>query len=654
MTRPEPPNHVSTPGEPVSDAARALAGGLLACGFAERILLLTVEATPSPLDRAIEGRIAGRKGSLQIVPLPRDPVAASRDLAAALAQELPDGIVNRSFHAIAAWAAVRDAVAGGSRLLELPGLDDEALVRCLAETDLGSLRWNVVDLARRIGRGSTITLRGGGRERSFPLGDARPSDFLAPPLMRGAVASLPGAVAVAGLPGDSTLLIGLHPDARHDAGPLEHSRSLGTVTVLGPDGQPAGDAVRTATVLVDGIEIMRDGSIVAGEESPSSTPARKRRGSIGRRIDAARRLLSGMPIRTFAADGGRVTIAGPLTAQAAWLRGLTGKPVGRLESTGSFLAGGLRRRLGPDDVVVSALGGPRSRLERIGDREAGWLEVPTYARMVLPLTALREKGLEAFAAASESAKEPLRYIRTKRLGWRTVAADPASLRRFEERYHVPTMIDRHGPEAAIRPPESLLEECGRAELLEIIHEDRTVGLSLFRPTSPRAELLQIGVLDGDETWLRMRILSLCYALPALQCAQRDLAEYDLGRSPPFPWHPVLNFKSKWGAGVDPGPASDRLHVRLPAAAPATWNLLTRSGLIALRRDGRPVALVAVDAASDLGRLREVAVPGIDEILVITDGVAGDAVVAALADVRNPRPIRFAARGELDRLASIVG
>jgi hypothetical protein len=48
------------------------------------------------------------------------------------------------------------------------------------------------------------------------------------------------------------------------------------------------------------------------------------------------------------------------------------------------------------------------------------------------------------------------------------------------------------------------------------------------------------------------------------------------------------------------------------------------------------------------------VPGIDEILVITDGVAGDAVVAALADVRNPRPIRFAARGELDRLASIVG
>jgi hypothetical protein len=179
-------------------------------------------------------------------------------------------------------------------------------------------------------------------------------------------------------------------------------------------------------------------------------------------------------------------------------------------------------------------------------------------------------------------------------------------------------------------------------------------MSLFRPTSPRAELLQIGVLDGDEKWLKMRILSLCYALPALQCAQREIEAFDLGRSPPFPWHPVLNFKSKWGAAVDAGGASDRLLVRLPAASPATWNLLSRSGLLAQRRDGRTVAIVAVDAACELARLREVALPGIEEIVVVHDGVGTDAVASALEGVRNPKPLRFIPRSDLDRLAAIVG
>jgi hypothetical protein len=658
MTRTESTNPAFEPDERRAATAVALVRDLLACGFGERILLLTgngaCEALERGLDRRLEDRMAARKGFLRTVGLPSDPTVAERELASILAQEVPDGIVNRSPHAIASWPAVRNALAGGSRLLELPGLDDDALVHCLAEVDLGSLRWTALELARRVERGSTLAVRDGNRETPFPLANARAADFLAPPLMRGAVASLPGAIAIAGLPGGSTLLVGLHPTARPDGGPIERSRSLGAVSVLGPDGQPAGDRDRTATVVVDGVGILHGGTIVASDADPKPKAPRNRRGRLRGTIDAARRVLSGMPFRTFFADGGRISIAGPLIAQAAWLRGLTGRSVGRIERSDSFRVGGLRRRLRPDDVVIAALGGPRSRLERIGGREAGWFEVPTYPRMVVPLGPLREKGLEAFTAASESAKEPLRYIRTKRLGWRTVAADPESVRRFETRYHVPTMVDRHGPEAAIRPPAGLIEECGRAELLEIIHEGQAVGMSLFRPTSPRAELLQIGVLDGDERWLKMRILSLCYALPGLQCAQRAIDSYDLGRSPPFPWHPVLNFKSKWGAAVDPGPATERLLVRLPAASPATWHLLSRSGLVAVRRDGQAVAIVAVDGSSDLERVREVALPGLAEIVVVHEGIDPPTVTAALEGVRNPRPVRFVPRADLDRLAAIVG
>lgn len=657
MTRTEPSNDGPTPGEPGpadrrAATAEALARDLLACGFGERILLLIDGDTGSDLDRELETRVAARKGTVRTLGLPDGPSGQSA-LAAALAQDLPDAIVNRSRHGIAAWPCVVDALTGGSRLLELPGLDDAALGRCLARIEGGSLRWEALATGRRIDRAMTLAVTGGGRTRSFTIATARgggAGDFQPAPLMRGQVASLPGAVQAA-LADGSTLLIGLNPSARPDASPLERSRSRGTVTVIGADGRTT-ESIADATILVDGAPLEPDGPI-----PPPATRGR-RRGPVARAIESATRVLSRKPLRIFdpgeSAGAGRLVLAGSLAAQSVWLRGLTGRSVGRLVSTGTFRAGGLRRRLRPDDVVVAILGGPRSRLERLGDREEGWLEVPTYARMVVPLGPLREKGLEAFAAASESAKEPLRYIRTKRLGWRTRPADAASVRIFEERYHVPTMVDRHGPEAAIRPPAGMLEECGRAELLEIIHEDRAVGMSLFRPTAPQAELLQIGVLDGDEKWLKMRILSLCYALPALQCALRDLEGYDLGRTPPFPWHPVLNFKSKWGAAVDPGPATDRLLVRLPAGNPATWRLLAGSGLVALRRDGRPVAIVAVDATSELARLREVALPGLAEIVVVHDGVAPEAIAAAFEGVRHPTPRRLMPRADLDRLAAIVG
>lgn len=664
MTRTEPTDEPTGPDPDADSAAEVLVAGLLACGFAERIVLLGRGEPASGLDRAIESRIVARKGSVRRVTLPDEPAAAARTLAALLAEDLPDGLVNRSDHAVAGWDCVRDALTGGSRLVELPGLDDDALRRGLDGLDAGPLRWLAMAIADRIDRGARASVLLGNRaawtvdlvasrRQGLRAGEHRP-----PPAMRGTVASLPAAVTVGGPvdghPSGSTLVVGLHPNARTDAGPLERSRSLGTFTILDADGRPVGDSLHAATLVIDGDAIVRDGVPMPGGPFTPVAGARVRRGRLARGLQTAARLLGPCPYRAFATGNGRAVFAGTLAAQAAWLRGFTGQPVGRLAASGTFRAGGLRRRLEPDDAAVAALGGPRSRLERIGGREDGWLTVPTYARMVVGLAPLKDKGLDAFAEQCHSTKDTLRYIRTKRLGWRTVPADPESIRRFEERYHLPTMVGRHGPEAAIRPPASLLEECGRAEFLEIIHEGRAVGMALFRPEAPRAELLQIGVLDGDEAWLRMRILALCYALPALQCAQRDIAEYDFGRSPPFPWHPVLNFKSKWGAGVDPGPATDRLLVRLPAASPATWNLLTRSGLIAMRRDGRPIAVVAVDAASDLVRLREVAVPGLDEILVVTDGVAIDAVTSALADVRNPRPVRFAARGDLERLASIVG
>jgi hypothetical protein len=643
MTRTETPNPAPEPEERPAATARPLVRDLLACGFAERILLLTDGESGSGLDLEIGSQVAERKGSTRLVCLPEAAADAGRALAAAIAEDLPDAIVNRSRHGIASWRCVREALEGGSRLLELPGLDDEALERCLAGIDTAALRWDALALIRRIERAERLSVELGSGTWSFDLPKARrlvggPSDFLAPPLLRGGIASLPGAVAVP--IGDGTLLLGLHPSARHDGTELERIRVLGTATRLDRSGR-AIEPPTAATVALD------------GEPVAAAVPGR-RRGRMARTLDAAVRMLAPRPFRSFTAEGGRIAIAGPLAAQAAWLRGLTGRSVGRIERSDSFRVGGLRRRLHPDDVVIAALGGPRSRLERIGGREAGWFEVPTYPRMVVPLGPLREKGLEAFTAASESAKEPLRYIRTKRLGWRTVTADPESVRRFETRYHVPTMVDRHGPEAAIRPPAGLIEECGRAELLEIIHEGQAVGMSLFRPTSPRAELLQIGVLDGDERWLKMRILSLCYALPALQCAQRAIDSYDLGRSPPFPWHPVLNFKSKWGAAVDPGPATERLLVRLPAASPATWHLLSRSGLVAVRRDGRAVAIVAVDGSSDLERVREVALAGLAEIVVVHEGIDPPAVTAALECVRNPRPVRFVPRADLDRLAAIVG
>lgn len=199
-------------------------------------------------------------------------------------------------------------------------------------------------------------------------------------------------------------------------------------------------------------------------------------------------------------------------------------------------------------------------------------------------------GLAALLKNS-SLRSDVRRIRKHGLTSRVVR-DPADLVEFYETMYVPYVGRVHGQGTEWMTLETLQQRADLIELVQVLHQDRPVGGVLLLDEQPVPRLWSIGVLDGDDTWLRQGVIGALYLAAMERLVERKAPCVHLGGSRAFVNDGVLQYKRKWQYTLT-GSSDWGWELRLLKDSPGLRQLLARLPFLALG-DGELEAVLYAD------------------------------------------------------------
>jgi hypothetical protein len=139
-----------------------------------------------------------------------------------------------------------------------------------------------------------------------------------------------------------------------------------------------------------------------------------------------------------------------------------------------------------------------------------------------------------------------RRIRKYKLTYE-ILTDNESLDDFINRFYIPYITKRHGDEAIISDLQSGWKSSSSAFLLAIKEDGVIVAASFNEKTGEYLKLLNLGLLDGDEEYLRHGAIGALYYYGILEGKKLGCKYFDAGLSRPFINDGLTKYKIGWGA-----------------------------------------------------------------------------------------------------------
>jgi hypothetical protein len=139
-----------------------------------------------------------------------------------------------------------------------------------------------------------------------------------------------------------------------------------------------------------------------------------------------------------------------------------------------------------------------------------------------------------------------RRIRKYNLTYK-ILTDKESLDYFNDKIYVPYITKRHG-EAAWIDDVHLIWKTSRSPMIMAVMENEViVGASLIIKTEDSLSLKRLGVIDGNEEYLRHGVIGALYYFGILEGKKMECRYFDVGGTRPFLSDGLTKFKMGLGA-----------------------------------------------------------------------------------------------------------
>ncbi len=163
-------------------------------------------------------------------------------------------------------------------------------------------------------------------------------------------------------------------------------------------------------------------------------------------------------------------------------------------------------------------------------------------------THVQVDNIEALLHQNENLKNDVRRLRHDRFKL-SISTAPEDYQLFLEQYYEPYLKTAHGPFAQIYDYDFLCRSNDFAyhywELLQVTVDDDWLAGMLIHKTETGADLMEIGVKDGDYQQVKRGVLAAAYWLFVQRASELGYSTISFMTTPPFLMNGVLQFKSKY-------------------------------------------------------------------------------------------------------------
>jgi hypothetical protein len=193
------------------------------------------------------------------------------------------------------------------------------------------------------------------------------------------------------------------------------------------------------------------------------------------------------------------------------------------------------------DMVVSEL----SRSTYSYFRDIGGYVLPVWTAIRININRPAEEIFSKNRSVTNF-KDIIRRIRKYDLTYE-ILTDKESFDYFNERFYKPFMKKRHGDEAFIEDLEIMWDMHENPKLIAIKENGKIVGMSFFRISGKILYLMRIGLLDGEEEYIRHGVIGSSYYFGIMEGLKAGCTHVDLGGTRPFLTDRLTKYKLGLGA-----------------------------------------------------------------------------------------------------------
>ncbi len=169
--------------------------------------------------------------------------------------------------------------------------------------------------------------------------------------------------------------------------------------------------------------------------------------------------------------------------------------------------------------------------------------IPEWATMRInldrPLSEICRQSVSDFADVT-------RLIRKYRLTYE-ILTDTESFKYFNERMYLPFIKKRHKEEAWVIDLNSVWRSSPSPVLMAIKENNTIVAAALIRKSGDSLYLIHLGILDGNEEFLRHGVIGAIYYFGVIEGKRLDCRYLDVGGSRPFLTDRLTEYKIGLGA-----------------------------------------------------------------------------------------------------------
>jgi len=206
----------------------------------------------------------------------------------------------------------------------------------------------------------------------------------------------------------------------------------------------------------------------------------------------------------------------------------------------------LKRLRDAADITVA-------RVDRISARllyGPEYLRIPDHVRLHVVLS----DDPADLARMRRDTIEDLRRVRGQPFSW-DISHSQADFREFYDRFHIPTMLNRHGRQQVVYNRHLAQRLFRSGGLLWVLYDGKRIAGTVYGRRGRQMELGGMGLEGGRQEYLKCGAFSAVYVFLTRYARECDCRCVDLGGTPALLRNGVFQYKRKWGELVPGVPYS---------------------------------------------------------------------------------------------------
>jgi hypothetical protein len=238
-------------------------------------------------------------------------------------------------------------------------------------------------------------------------------------------------------------------------------------------------------------------------------------------------------------------------------------------------------RSSESDIVISEI----SQLILNRMYAYGGYILPEFVNMRINI----DSPLQEIIDRSDRFPEIIRKVRKYNMTYE-ILTDEDSLSHFIDRFYLPYITKKHGENARIADVDTILKSTPSPSILAIREDGVIVAESLIQRSGDCLAGLQVGIIDGNEEYLRHGVLGAIYYFFIIEGQRLGCTYYDIGSTPPFLTDGLTKYKMGLGAEFvqDNSPLNEYLWLGVNESSDAAKEFIRTHPFISISKDHRLV------------------------------------------------------------------